>query len=238
MGFLVGLTGACIAIPCWAVFTDPPAPSPPREGCWAACALAADATNCGCVLFQPRIAFHHLCNEIMQMLIIPLVATPFDAKSSLLVRTITPRMILANACGAALFHQHDPRPATKCTRSSLGLSAQGATIANRALGTDPGFHPEASRKIAHIVQEETGSPSPSRHLDKIRLHRHREDHHKPGTPSRPPSPLQAIAQNKVLFADGNSRPYRCSISPVASRSVLAGSPARGSSGVIGTIKPP
>lgn len=54
-------------------------------------------------LFEPRIAFFTtLYAEILQMVIILLVATPFD-KSLLLVRTIATPMILANSCGAALF---------------------------------------------------------------------------------------------------------------------------------------
>ena len=40
-----------------------------------------------------------------------------------------------------------------------------------------------------------------------------EDHHQPGTPITSAITMQAIARNKVLFADGNSQPYRCSISP-------------------------
>ncbi len=81
-----------------------------------------------------------------------------------------------------------------------------------------GFTPEASRKIAHIVQEETGVGAVAiTDTDKILAFIGTgEDHHKPGTPITSAITLQAIAQNKVLFADGNRHPYRCSISPNAS----------------------
>ena len=47
---------------------------------------------------------------------------------------------------------------------------------------------------------------------------------------------QAIAQNKVLFADGNRHPYRCSISPQCQLGSVLVIPLQGDRGVIGTIK--
>lgn len=190
-------------------------------------------------LFAPRVAFFTtFVAEIMQMVIILLVATPFD-KSLLLVRTIAIPMILANSCGAALFISMIRDQQRMYEKFSRVFSAKALTIANRTVGImSQGFTPEASGKIAHIVQEETGVGAVAiTDTDKILAFIGTgEDHHKPGTPITSAITLQAIAQNKVLFADGNSQPYRCSISPQCQLGSVLVIPLQGDEGVIGTIK--
>ena len=190
-------------------------------------------------LFAPRVAFFTtFVAEIMQMVIILLVATPFD-KSLLLVRTIATPMILANSCGAALFISMIRDQQRMYEKFSRVFSAKALTIANRTVGImSQGFTPEASGKIAHIVQEETGVGAVAiTDTDKILAFIGTgEDHHKPGTPITSAITLQAIAQNKVLFADGNSQPYRCSISPQCQLGSVLVIPLQGDRGVIGTIK--
>ncbi|MGU5751302.1 LytS/YhcK type 5TM receptor domain-containing protein [Aeromonas caviae] len=190
-------------------------------------------------LFAPRVAFFTtFVAEIMQMVIILLVATPFD-KSLLLVRTIATPMILANSCGAALFISMIRDQQRMYEKFSRVFSAKALTIANRTVGImSQGFTPETSGKIAHIVQEETGVGAVAiTDTDKILAFIGTgEDHHKPGTPITSAITLQAIAQNKVLFADGNSQPYRCSISPQCQLGSVLVIPLQGDEGVIGTIK--
>ncbi len=190
-------------------------------------------------LFAPRVAFFTtFVAEIIQMVIILLVATPFD-KSLLLVRTIATPMILANSCGAALFISMIRDQQRMYEKFSRVFSAKALTIANRTVGImSQGFTPEASGKIAHIVQEETGVGAVAiTDTDKILAFIGTgEDHHKPGTPITSAITLQAIAQNKVLFADGNSQPYRCSISPQCQLGSVLVIPLQGDEGVIGTIK--
>lgn len=190
-------------------------------------------------LFAPRVAFFTtFVAEIMQMVIILLVATPFD-KSLLLVRTIATPMILANSCGAALFISMIRDQQRMYEKFSRVFSAKALTIANRTVGImSQGFTPEASGKIAHIVQEETGVGAVAiTDTDKILAFIGTgEDHHKPGTPITSAITLQSIAQNKVLFADGNSQPYRCSISPQCQLGSVLVIPLQGDEGVIGTIK--
>ncbi len=190
-------------------------------------------------LFAPRVAFFTtFVAEIMQMVIILLVATPFD-KSLLLVRTIATPMILANSCGAALFISMIRDQQRMYEKFSRVFSTKALTIANRTVGImSQGFTPEASGKIAHIVQEETGVGAVAiTDTDKILAFIGTgEDHHKPGTPITSAITLQAIAQNKVLFADGNSQPYRCSISPQCQLGSVLVIPLQGDEGVIGTIK--
>ncbi|MFM5028111.1 LytS/YhcK type 5TM receptor domain-containing protein [Aeromonas rivipollensis] len=240
VGFLVGLTGGLHRYTLGG-FTD------------LACAISTTCegllgglvhwrlmrTNRVDALFNPRIAFFTtLYAEILQMIIILLVATPSE-QALQLVRTIATPMILANSCGAALFISMIRDQQRMYEKFSRVFSAKALTIANRTLGImTQGFTPEASRKIAHIVQEETGVGAVAiTDTNKILAFIGTgEDHHKPGTPITSAITLQAIAQNKVLFADGNSRPYRCSISPHCQLGSVLVIPLQGDQGVIGTIK--
>ena len=73
------------------------------------------------------------------------------------MRTIATPMILANSCGAALFISMIRDQQRMYEKFSRVFSAKALTIANRTVGImSQGFTPEASGKIAHIVQEETG----------------------------------------------------------------------------------
>ncbi|HHQ4772359.1 TPA: LytS/YhcK type 5TM receptor domain-containing protein [Aeromonas veronii] len=190
-------------------------------------------------LFQPRIAFFTtLYAEIMQMVIILLVATPFD-KSLLLVRTIATPMILANSCGAALFISMIRDQQRMYEKFSRVFSAKALNIANRTVGImSQGFTPEASNKIARIIQEETGvgAVAITDTEQILAFIGTGEDHHLPGTPIASAITMQAIAQNQVLFADGNSQPYRCSLSPACQLGSVLVIPLQGDKGVIGTIK--
>ncbi|MGH1408582.1 MAG: LytS/YhcK type 5TM receptor domain-containing protein [Aeromonas sp.] len=190
-------------------------------------------------LFEPRIAFFTtLYAEIMQMVIILLVATPFD-KSLLLVRTIATPMILANSCGAALFISMIRDQQRMYEKFSRVFSAKALNIANRTVGImSQGFTPEASSKIARIIQEETGVGAVAiTDTEKILAFIGTgEDHHLPGTPIASAITMKAIAHNKVLFADGNSQPYRCSLSPACQLGSVLVIPLQGDKGVIGTIK--
>ncbi|WP_421247292.1 LytS/YhcK type 5TM receptor domain-containing protein [Aeromonas jandaei] len=190
-------------------------------------------------LFEPRIAFFTtLYAEILQMVIILLVATPFD-KSLLLVRTIATPMILANSCGAALFISMIRDQQQMYEKFSRVFSAKALNIANRTVGImSQGFTPEASNKIARIIQEETGVGAVAiTDTDKILAFIGTgEDHHLPGTPITSAITMRAIERNKVLFADGNAQPYRCSLSPQCQLGSVLVIPLQGDKGVIGTIK--
>ncbi|WP_421214104.1 LytS/YhcK type 5TM receptor domain-containing protein [Aeromonas jandaei] len=190
-------------------------------------------------LFEPRIAFFTtLYAEILQMIIILLVATPFD-KSLQLVRTIATPMILANSCGAALFISMIRDQQQMYEKFSRVFSAKALNIANRTVGImSQGFTPEASHKIARIIQEETGVGAVAiTDTDKILAFIGTgEDHHLPGTPITSAITMRAIERNKVLFADGNAQPYRCSFSPQCQLGSVLVIPLQGDKGVIGTIK--
>ncbi|GAA4495422.1 sensor histidine kinase [Pseudaeromonas paramecii] len=239
-GFFVGLTGGLHR---WSLggFTD------------LACAVSTTAEGLlgGLVhwyllrrgrldkLFSPALAFAvTLLAELLQMLIILLLAQPF-AQAWELVQLIAPPMLLANATGAALFISMIRDQKRMFEELSGTFSAKALRIAQRTVGLlDQGLTPAAAQAVAQILYQETGVGA----VAITDCHRilafvgTGEDHHKPGRPISSPLTLAAIAHNRLMFADGQSEPYRCSIQahcPLGSVLVI---PLQGEKGVLGTIK--
>ncbi|MFL9591427.1 LytS/YhcK type 5TM receptor domain-containing protein [Aeromonas schubertii] len=190
-------------------------------------------------LFHPQVALiTTFVAEALQMIIILLVAKP-SGEALELVRHIAIPMLTANALGAALFISMIRDQKWMYEKFSSDSSAKALRIAQRTVGLlHDGFTPEASRAIARIVHEETGVGAVAitdRHAI-LAFTGIGQDHHLPGTPISSPLTLDAMAQNRVLFADGNSTPYQCSLAsrcPLGSVLVI---PLQGEQEVIGTIK--
>ena len=189
-------------------------------------------------LFEPRIAFFTtLYAEIMQMVIILLVATPFD-KSLLLVRTIATPMILANSCGAALFISMIRDQQQMYEKFSRVFSAKALNIANRTVGImNQGFTPRPATRLPASSRRRPGwAPSPSRIPTRsspssasaritINLVPHYLGHHHAGY--RPQQGAVCRRQQPALPLQH--------LAPVPAR-LGAGDPAARRRGVIGTIK--
>ena len=191
-------------------------------------------------LFDPlRVAGVTLLAEIVQMLIILLVAKPFPAAVHL-VEIVALPMIVANTLGAGLFMRilMDRRALTD--KQSSAFSAKALKIAARADGVlRQGFDQENSTRVARIIYEETGVGAVAI-TDREKLLAFigvGDDHHLPGTPITSPMTRQAIASNRVLYADGNEVVYQCSIHPHCRLNASLVIPLVGEDGrVIGTIK--
>lgn len=110
----------------------------------------------GKLLFSPSIVFAvTLFAEIVQMLIILVVAKPFE-QSYALVSTIAAPMIIANSVGAALFMSILLDRKTIFEEYSATFSRRALNIAERSVGIlAAGFNPENANKIARIVYEQT-----------------------------------------------------------------------------------
>ena len=179
-----------------------------------------------------------LVAECVQMLIILAVARPL-ADAWALVKVIALPMILANACGAALFMS-----ILRDRRDIYDLAGNASTIrtlriAERTLALlAKGFTPEVAPQLAHIIQEETGvgAVAITDRESVLAFTGLGSEHHRPGTPIGSESTRRAIAQGEVVFQDGIRDPYRCSLSadcPLGSVLVV---PLLAGSDVIGTIK--
>ena len=108
-------------------------------------------------LLSPAIAFGAtMVAEMLQMFVLLIMAKPFDQATRLVAHIALP-MILTNSCGAALFISMIRDQQQMYEKFSRVFSAKALNIANRTVGImSQGFTPEASLKIACIIQEETG----------------------------------------------------------------------------------
>lgn len=193
----------------------------------------------GKLLFSPSIVFAvTLFAEIVQMLIILVVAKPFE-QSYALVSTIAAPMIIANSVGAALFMSILLDRKTIFEGYSATFSRRALNIAERSVGIlAAGFNPENANKIARIVYEQTnvGAVSITDREKILAFVGIGDDHHKPNTPISSQSTLDAINRNAIIYLDGKEHPYQCSLSPTCKLGSALIIPLRAGDRVIGTIK--
>ncbi len=189
-------------------------------------------------LFLPSVAFlTTLVAEILQMSIILLLARPFgDAVA--LVKVIALPMICANSIGAALFMSMVRDQRRMRDKVGARFSAKAFTVADRTLGIlSRGFSPETAREMAEVIRQETGVGAVAI-TDRERILAFSgigSDHHCTGNPVVSRWSKQALAENKVVFADGYTDHFQCPLSsgcPLRSALVV---PLRLDQEVIGTI---
>lgn len=165
-------------------------------------------------LFDPlHVGLVTLFAEVTQMLIILAVARPFEAALHL-VKVVAAPMIVANTVGAALFMRILMDRRALIDKQSSAFSAKALKIAARADGVlRSGFNQENSTRVARILYEETGVGAVAI-TDRDKLLAFigvGDDHHLPGTLITSPLTHRAIAENQVIYADGNEVAYQCSI---------------------------
>ncbi|QSX38525.1 sensor histidine kinase [Shewanella sedimentimangrovi] len=196
-------------------------------------------------LGKPELSYHPLVAglatfyaEIMQMLIILIVAKPFEDAWAL-VQQIAPPMLLVNSMGAALFMSMLKDQKAMFDKLSSSFSTKALKIAERSVGLlSQGFNERTSAEVAQIVIEETnvGAVAITDREKLLAFIGIGADHHIPGTPIASKITLEAIQDNKVMFADGVELPYACSISPQCRLGSSLVIPLRSDTEVIGTIK--
>ncbi|MCK6264880.1 sensor histidine kinase [Vibrio sp. ZSDE26] len=240
VGFLVGLTGGMHRYSLGG-FTD------------VACAISTTAEgligglvhiyfvrkNKISLLFSPTVVFSvTLFAEIVQMLIILIVAKPF-VQAYALVSDIAAPMIIANSFGAALFMSILQDRKTIFEEYSATFSRRALNIAERSVGILAlGFNSQNAEKIARIVYEETSVGAVSITDDEkiLAFVGIGDDHHKPNTPISSVSTLDAINGNQIMYLDGKETRYQCSLSPNCKLGSALIIPLRAGDKVIGTIK--
>ena len=193
----------------------------------------------GRLLFSPSVVFAvTLFAEIVQMLLILLIAEPYD-EAYALVSTIAAPMIIANSVGAALFMSILQDRKTIFEEYSATFSRRALNIAERSVGIlAAGFNPQNAEKIARIVYEQTnvGAVSITDREKILAFVGIGDDHHKPNTPISSQSTLDAIARNAIIYLDGKEHPYQCSLSKTCKLGSALIIPLRAGDRVIGTIK--
>ncbi|WP_115718921.1 sensor histidine kinase [Gallaecimonas mangrovi] len=190
-------------------------------------------------IFNPWQAFFlGLFAEGCQMAIILIVAHPFD-KAKALVEVIALPMMLANATGAALFMSFIRDAKFRAEELAATISDRALRIARRCVGVlEQGFNAKSANTIAEIVKDETGVAAVAitdrEHI--LAFTGMGADHHKVGRPISSSITLDAIRFNRVVFADGLSTPYRCSIRADCELGSSLVVPLKGEKEVVGTIK--
>lgn len=191
-------------------------------------------------LLDPILVFvTTLIAEILQMLIILAMARPFDHAARLVAHIAAP-MVLTNAVGAALFMRLILDRRDMLEKYSIAFSAKALRIAERSVGVlMQGFNEVNCTRMASIIQEETGVGAVAitdceNLLGFVGVG---ADHHLPGTPISSPHTFYAIAHNEVVYADGATIPYSCSVSKDCKLGSSLVIPLRGEGNrVFGTIK--
>ncbi|MEZ8081681.1 sensor histidine kinase [Enterovibrio norvegicus] len=240
VGFLVGLTGGIHRYTLGG-FTD------------VACAISTTAEgliggflhvylikrNRGAQLFNPFVVFGiTFVAEAVQMLILLIIAKPFDQAYDL-VSAIAAPMIIANAFGAALFMSILQDRKTIFEKYSATFSRRALTIADRCVGIlHSGFNSTNAEKIARIIYEETkvGAVAITDKNKILAFVGIGDNHHKPNTPISSQSTLDAMEKNSIIYLDGAERPYQCSLSSDCKLGSALIIPLRAGDEVVGTIK--
>tara|TARA_Y100001956_G_C4129236_1_gene192446 strand:- start:5988 stop:7508 length:1521 start_codon:yes stop_codon:yes gene_type:complete len=190
-------------------------------------------------LFNPSVVFSvTLVAEIVQMLIILIVAKPFIQAYDL-VSAIAAPMIIANSVGAALFMSILLDRKTIFEEYSATFSRRALNIAERSVGIlASGFNSQNAEKIARIIYEETnvGAVSITDDSKILAFVGIGDDHHKPETPISSQSTWDAIKKNDIIYLDGKEKPYQCSLNPDCKLGSALIIPLRAGDKVIGTIK--
>lgn len=156
-----------------------------------------------------------------------------------LEKEIAPPMLIANPAGVALIMYMIREQKRAC--DELRSSTTAWQIANKTAGIIyTHFNQESSKKIAEIIQKETrvGAVAITDRDRLLAFSGLGEDHHNPGAPITSRDTLQAIRDNKVLFADGIRKTYQCQLERACELGSALTIPLRDDANneVIGTIK--
>ncbi|USD36924.1 sensor histidine kinase [Ferrimonas sp. SCSIO 43195] len=190
-------------------------------------------------LFRPGlVAMVAFWAEVMQMLIILMVARPLP-EAWALVKIIAPPMLLVNTVGAAMFMSMLRDQRAMVEKMSSAFSTKALKIAERTVGIlSQGFNPSSTKQVARIIYEETqvGAVAITDRHKLLAFIGIGSDHHLPDTPISSSITEEAIRHNQVMFADGLELKYTCSLSPNCPLGSSLVIPLRGENEVIGTIK--
>ncbi|MEG1212738.1 MAG: sensor histidine kinase [Leclercia sp.] len=180
-----------------------------------------------------------LVAELVQMLIILLIARPFD-NALHLVSNIAAPMMVTNTVGAALFMRILLDKRAMFEKYTSAFSATALKVAASTEGIlRQGFNEENSMKVAQVLHQELDiSAVAITDRDKLLAFTGTgDDHHLPGRPISSTYTLRAIETGEVVYADGNEVPYRCSLHPQCKLGSTLVIPLRGENQrVMGTIK--
>ncbi|OBT07285.1 histidine kinase [Vibrio sp. UCD-FRSSP16_10] len=190
-------------------------------------------------LFSSVVVFNvTLFAEIIQMAIILIVAKP-TSQAIDLVETIAVPMILANSLGAAFFTSILQDRRAILEKYSSTYSKRALNIAERSVGVlSEGLNTKSAQKIASIIQDETnvGAVAITDKEKILAFEGIGSDHHKPNTLISSEYTLTSMKEKRIIYLDGRSSPYQCSLSADCKLGSSLVIPLIADDKVIGTIK--
>jgi two-component system LytT family sensor kinase len=176
--------------------------------------------------------------EVVQMLIILAVSRPFSDAFAL-VQVIALPMIFTSSLGCALFMSIIRDQRNMYDKAAATFSAHALKIAERTLNIlRYGFNQNTAQDMARIIHEETGVSAVAI-TDKERVLAFigiGSDHHQVGDPLSSDFTKRAIAENTVVYADGVTEQFQCTISSKCPLNAGLVVPLTVDDEVIGTIK--
>ncbi|QNQ21062.1 sensor histidine kinase [Kosakonia sp. SMBL-WEM22] len=191
-------------------------------------------------VFNPFTAGAVTCvAELLQMVIILLIARPFESALHL-VQSIAAPMMVTNTVGAALFMRILLDKRAMFEKYTSAFSATALKVAASTEGIlRQGFNEENSMKVAQVLYQELdiGAVAITDRERLLAFTGAGDDHHLPGRPISSVWTQRAIETGEVVYADGNEVPYRCSLHPQCKLGSTLVIPLRGENQrVVGTIK--
>lgn len=191
-------------------------------------------------VFSPFTAGAVTCvAELLQMVIILLIARPFESALHL-VQSIAAPMMVTNTVGAALFMRILLDKRAMFEKYTSAFSATALKVAASTEGIlRQGFNEENSMRVAQVLYHELdiGAVAITDRERLLAFTGAGDDHHLPGRPISSVWTQRAIETGEVVYADGNEVPYRCSLHPQCKLGSTLVIPLRGENQrVVGTIK--
>ena len=189
-------------------------------------------------LLSPMVAFlTTLVAEVIQMVIIVLLAKPFD-QAVALVRVIALPMILANSCGAAIFVSIIRDQRKMYDELSVSFSAKALKMAERTVAIlGRGLDNETAQEVASVIWEETGvgAVAITDREKVLAFVGQGEDHHQIGAQISSSQVRKAIREDRIVYADGGEKKWSCSLSEGCPLGSVLCVPLRVDKDLVGTI---
>lgn len=189
-------------------------------------------------LLNPMVAFVATClAEVFQMAIILALAEPFE-EALALVRVIAIPMMFANSLGAAIFVSIIRDQKTMFDKLGAIFSNKALRIADQTLSIlSTGFNKESATKLAEVLYRETGVGAVAiTDCNKVLAFKGiGDDHHLVGSTLLSPQTLQAIREDRVIYADGVNTHWECAMSDNCPLGSALSIPLRYEGEVVGLI---
>lgn len=189
-------------------------------------------------LLNPVVAFHTtLMAEVVQMVVILVFSKPYT-EALALVKIIALPMMLANSTGAAIFVSIIRDQRKMYDELSVTFSAKALKMAERTISyLSHGFDMESAREVARVIREETGvgAVAITDRKNVLAFVGQGDDHHQVGHVITSSETLQAISEDRIVYADGAKKKWRCNRSENCPLGSVLCVPVRVDNELVGTI---